>query len=107
MAQEHRLHAEQQVFHTAGAQCLTADHRADAADREEVHHRHRSAAPEKQRHDTKARAVRINGKCAEFQIERIRKRTQEEPVMVASRPDALADFGFICLFVVKFNYCRH
>ena len=103
MTQQHRLYPQQQLAHAAGAQRLTADHRADAADREEVDHRHWPAAPEKHRHGTEALAARINGKCSEFQIERIGKRTQKEPVMITSYPDALAEFCFVCLLAIKFN----
>src|SRR6185437_7948224 len=90
-----------------GAQRLPADHRPDAANREKVHRRHRSAAPEEQRHHPEALAAGIHRVRPELKPERVGRRTEEEPVMITSHPDALADLGFVRVLVVYFTNCRH
>jgi hypothetical protein len=82
------------------AQRLSADQRANAADRDEVRRRYGAAVPEKQGHDAEALASGIDGKCPELVIERAGERTQEKPVMITGHPDALTDFGFVCLLAV-------
>ena len=66
----------QQLADAPGAQRLPADHRPDAANREKVHRRHRSAAPEEQRHHPEALAAGIHRVRPELKPERVGQRTR-------------------------------
>jgi hypothetical protein len=79
MTTQHRRYAVEQFGGASRAQRLPADHRANAADRNEVRSRYGAAAPEKQGHDARALASGIDGKCPELIIERTGERTQETP----------------------------
>ena len=89
------------------AQRLAADHRANAADRNEIRCRYKAAAPEKHGQHTEPLATGIDGESPELIIERIGKRGQEKPMMITSHPDTLADFGFISLLIVQLVYRCH
>jgi hypothetical protein len=99
MTPQHSVCPEDQLADASRAQRLTADQRANAADRKEVRRRYGPAAPEKQRHHTEAVAAGIDGKRPEIVSHCIGQRTKEEPVMVTGHPDALANFGFVRLLV--------
>jgi hypothetical protein len=86
------------------AQCLATEQRAYAADWKVVHGRHRSATPEQQGHHTQRLASRFDGIRSELQIACFGDRSEEEPVMVTCRADALAYFCLICLLVVQLMY---
>jgi hypothetical protein len=104
---QHRSRTFEQVPGSPGVQRFAADHRTDAPDWYEIRGRNGAAPPEKQRENTETLASGINGKGAEFAINRIGERGQEKPMMITSHPNTLADFGFICMLIVKLIYRCH
>ncbi len=62
---QHSVRPDEQLADASRAQRLTADQRANAADRKEVRRGYGPAAAEKQRHDTEALAAGIDGERPE------------------------------------------
>jgi len=94
-----RRRGAKQLAEKFRAQRLPAYHRANAANRNEIHSRYGSAAPEQQGHDPETLTSVIDGKRLKLVIARIGQRSQEEPVMITGHADTLTNLSLVCLFI--------